>query len=484
MLLKDLLKDLKEVKVTGSIMAQVESLYYDSRTVTPGSLFFCIKGFNTDGHQYAVEAVGRGARIVVLEQDLPLPESVVKVFVRDSREAMGLIAKAYFGHASDTMDLIGITGTNGKTTTTYLVKSILEVMGRKVGLIGTIVNLIGDARIQADRTTPESLDLHRLFHRMASEGVEAAAVEVSSHSLALKRVAGCTFETGIFTNLTQDHLDFHGTLDHYRQAKAKLFDQARTAVINVDDESGRQIQGDLKIPAVTYGIQRPAMVYARDLEITARGVSFDLYLEGEKISVQLGIPGIFSVYNAMGAAAACMAMGVPSEAILKGLQSVQEVPGRFERLDTDTDYTVILDYAHTPDGLENILKTAREMTSERVLTLFGCGGDRDASKRPIMGEVAGRYSDYCIVTSDNPRTEDPMSIIGDILPGIQKTACPYAVVENRREAIAHALKACRSEDVLILAGKGHETYQIIQGKTYPFDEKQIVAELLGRESAL
>ncbi len=481
MILKDLIMDLNEVRVVGPLNTEIVSIHYDSRQVEAGSLFFCIEGYKEDGHDYAVDAVGKGAQVVVINRDILLPDGVIKVFVPDTRLAMGMMAKAFFGRPSEKMCLIGVTGTNGKTTTTYLVKSILEQWGKKVGLIGTITNLIGDRKLASQKTTPESMDLHKLFRDMIEEDVEVVVMEVSSHSLQLKRVVGCTFNVGIYTNLTQDHLDFHITLENYRNAKAKLFEQSLEAIINVDDESGRVIKNQIKCPVRTYGIQEPADIYARDLEITAMGVSFVIYHEKKPISIHLKTPGIFSVYNAMGAAAACLSLGVPAELIQKGLESVRGVSGRFERLETGTDYSVILDYAHTPDGLENILKTAKGMTKGRIITLFGCGGDRDAFKRPIMGEIAGRYSDHCIVTSDNPRTEDPMRIISDIIPGIKKTACPYVVIENRREAIAYALENCLKEDVLILAGKGHETYQLIQGMTYPFDEKEIVAEILGRE---
>lgn len=362
-----------------------------------------------------------------------------------------------------------------------MIKSILEQAGKKTGLIGTITNLIGERMIPAEHTTPESPDLQKLLHEMVEEKVDAAVMEVSSHSLELSRVAGCKFQVGIFTNLTQDHLDFHGTLENYRNAKAKLFEQSKLAIINVDDESGRIILGDLECPSFTYGIYKPADIFARDIEIMAEGVSFNLHILGGKISINLQIPGIFSVYNALAAASACYAAGVSLKDIQLGLEAIRGVSGRFELLDTNTDYSVIIDYAHTPDGLKNILTTARDLTDGRLVTLFGCGGDRDSAKRPLMGEVCGEYSDFCIVTSDNPRNEEPMDIIKDILPGLNKTDCPYEVIVDRREAIRYALDNARPGDVIILAGKGHETYQLLKGQTLPFDEKQIVAEILGRE---
>ena len=481
MILRELLKGIDVLRTEGSLDVDINEIFYDSRQVTPGSLFFCIEGFKADGHEFAPKAVEKGAVAVLLQRDVELPDGVTKVFVEDTRRSMGYISSAFYGNPTENMILFGVTGTNGKTTTTYMIKSILEQSGRKTGLIGTITNMIGSRKIPAERTTPESPDLQRLFHEMRKENVDAVVMEVSSHSLELSRVAGCVFDVGIFTNLTQDHLDFHGTIENYREAKAKLFKQSRMAVINVDDEHGRIILDRLDGHSFTYGIYKPADIFARDIEITAEGVSFNLHILGGKIGVNLRIPGIFSVYNALAAASACYAAGISLSDIQAGLEGIRGVPGRFELLDTGTDYSVILDYAHTPDGLENILKTARDLTQGRIVTLFGCGGDRDSAKRPLMGEVTGKYSDFCIVTSDNPRSEEPMKIIYDILPGLKKTGCPYIVIEDRRQAIEYALKNARKDDVIILAGKGHETYQQIKGKTIHFDEKEIVAEILGRE---
>ena len=482
MLLQDMLKEVHYLSVKGLLDKQIDGIFYDSRQVTPNALFFCIEGLRFDGHQFAGEAIAKGAQAVVISKDIPLPEHVTKIYVEDTRLAMALMSKAFFGNPVKDIPLVGVTGTNGKTTVTYLIKAILEEAGKKTGLIGTITNMIGNKKIPAERTTPESLDLHRLFKEMKDEGTDVIVMEVSSHSLSLKRVAGCRFEVGVFTNLTQDHLDFHNSLDEYREAKAKLFDQSQRAVINIDDESGRIIMERAACSALTYGIRGEADIYARDLEITTKGVSFRLFTPDGNCMINLNIPGIFSVYNAMAAAGACSALGISLECIKNGLEKVKGVPGRFELLNTGTDYSVILDYAHTPDGLENVLKTARGFTKGRVITVFGCGGDRDPGKRPIMGEIAGRYSDLCIITSDNPRNEEPMAIIEHILPGIKRTACPYVVIEDRRQAIAHALEQGKAGDVIILAGKGHETYQILKNnRVIHFDEREIVAELLGKE---
>jgi UDP-N-acetylmuramoyl-L-alanyl-D-glutamate--2,6-diaminopimelate ligase len=482
MILRELLKGVKILRVEGSLDIHISDIHYDSRQVTPGSLFFCIEGYQADGHDFAAAAVEKGAAAVLLRKDIPLPKGVTKIFVQSPRNVMGFISATFYGNPSEDIILFGVTGTNGKTTTTYMIKSILEQAGKKTGLIGTITNMIGNVAIPSERTTPESADLQKLLSQMLKEGVDAAVMEVSSHSLELGRVNGCKFEVGIFANLSQDHLDFHGTLEKYRSAKAKLFEHSNLSVINVDDESGRIIlKNSQERRTFTFGIYKPADIFARDIEIGAEGVAFNLHILGAKIPVNLSIPGIFSVYNALAAAASCYAAGISLNDIQAGLENISGVPGRFELLNTGTNYSVILDYAHTPDGLENILKTARDLTNGRLVTLFGCGGDRDAAKRPLMGEVAGNYSDYCIITSDNPRSEDPMAIINDILPGIKKTDCPYEVIENRREAIEFALKNARENDVIILAGKGHETYQLIKGRAIQFDEREIVAEILGRE---
>ena len=481
MKLKDLLKGIGYIKIVGTGDIEIGDMYYDSRRVTADSLFFCIKGLTVDGHNYAAQAVERGAKALVLERDVNTTEDITKVFVRDSKVAMANIAKNYYKDPTQGITFIGVTGTNGKTTITHLVKAVLEEIGQRVGLIGTITNMIGDRKIPSAHTTPESLDLQRLLREMADENADSIVMEVSSHSLSLGRVEGCQYDIGAFTNLSRDHLDFHPTMEEYRDAKAKLFAQSKMAVINVDDESGRWIKDRFEGRVMTYGICKEADIYARDLEITDKGVTFNLHSPEGEIPINLAIPGIFSIYNALAAAGICLDMGISLEAIAQGLQRVKGIDGRFELLDTGTDYSVILDYAHTPDGLENILETARGFVKGRVLTLFGCGGDRDFTKRPMMGEVAGRFSDLCIITSDNPRSEEPMKIIKQIMPGVKKTGCPYKIIENRKEAIEYALSNAKKGDVVILAGKGHETYQILKNKTIHFDEKETVMEILGRE---
>lgn len=482
MLLCEILEDIPYIDVEGDLDVDIDEIYYDSRQVTPNSLFFCIEGFKFDGHNFAVDAVNRGARVLVVEKDVPVVGNVTKIFVEDSRLAMALMSANFFGKPANEMHMIGVTGTNGKTTITYLMKSILEKAGLKVGLIGTITNMIGNRIISSERTTPESLDLQQLLAHMRTEGVDVVVMEVSSHSLSLKRVAGCNFDIGIFTNLSQEHLDFHGTMENYRTAKAELFRYSRVSIINVDDEHGKIIAQNIDGNVISYGISNgDCRVYARDIDITHRGVSFSMHLPSDKLRIDLNIPGIFSVYNALAAGAAAYVLDIDVEPIKAGLEGIYGVPGRFELLDTDTDYSVIIDYAHTPDGLENILETAKSITENRLITLFGCGGDRDKDKRSIMGEVAGKYSDICIITSDNPRTESPMSIIDDIIPGVKKTECPYVIIEDRRKAIGFALNEAKKGDVIILAGKGHENYQILKDRTIHFDERKVVAELLRKE---
>ncbi len=364
-----------------------------------------------------------------------------------------------------------------------MIKSVLETAGKKTGLIGTIHNMIGTKEIATERTTPESPDLFELIARMADEGCANLVMEVSSHSLELERVAGITFDVSIFTNLTQDHLDFHETFEKYLAAKKKLFAASKSAAMNADDQSVAMLKEGIACDWHMYGIQNKADVYAKDIEITPRGVTYDLFCRLGNVEISLQIPGIFSVYNSLSAATACMLLGEGLASIKAGLQAMPRVDGRFEVLDTgDLPITLILDYAHTPDSLEITLKTVKEFARGRIIPVFGCGGDRDAGKRPIMGEIAGQNATFAIITSDNPRSEDPFAIIDAIEAGMKKTGCEYICIENRRDAIRYALENAQPDDIIVLAGKGHETYQEIKGVKYPFDEKVVVAELLSQIS--
>ncbi len=455
---------------------EIANIEYDSRKVHKGDLFCCVTGTFMDGHDYAPMAKELGAAALMVERrlDIDLPQLVVP----NTRIAMAEIAAAYYGYPSREMKMVGVTGTNGKTSTTYMIKSIAEEAGLKVGLIGTIHNLIGDRIVETERTTPASVDLQKLLREMKDSGVDMVVMEVSSHALDQARVHGVEFDVGVFTNLTQDHLDYHKTFENYLAAKKKLFMQSKNAIVNADEAHFEAITEGLSIPLTTFGIREKADFFANDIEITTAGAQFNMHTPKGSINTKISIPGLFSVFNALGAAAVCMLMGIDSESIRTGLAKLSSVSGRLEPLPTNGDYSVLLDYAHTPDALENVLRTVRGFAKGRVVTLFGCGGNRDKAKRSIMGEIAGRYSDYLVVTSDNPRDEEPMSIINSVLEGVNKSGCPHTVIEDRRAAIKYALQNARKNDVILLAGKGHENYQEIGGGKRHFDEKEIVAEIV------
>ncbi len=476
MKLKDILEGI-ECDIIGNADVEIGDLKYDSRKVEPGDLFFCISGFETDGHKYAPNAVAAGAAALMVTRKLEGLD-VVQVLVKDDRQAMAQAAVRFFANPAGSMKIVGVTGTNGKTTTTYMVKSIAEAAGMKVGLIGTIQNMIGEKVLHTERTTPESVELQRLLDRMRRNGCNMVVMEVSSHSLYLKRVEGIHFDVGIFTNLSQDHMDFHKTWQNYVDAKRILFSQSETAVINVDDAAAADMISAAKNELIRFGLQNRADLMPETLQLTAEETRFFVKIRGKKIKIRIPIPGMFTVYNALGAIGAAVAAGLSSEDITKGLLKMKPVAGRFELLDTrGGDYSIILDYAHSPDSLESTLKTIREFAEGRIVTVFGCGGNRDRVKRPIMGRIAGEYSDFVIVTSDNPRFEEPDDIIAEIEAGITAGA-PYICIENRREAIFYAMKKAQSKDIILLAGKGHETYQEICGKKYDFDEKVVVNRIL------
>lgn len=476
MKLSQLLKGITLLK-TPEIDIDIKNVAYDSRRVTPGSLFICIKGYATDGHLYIESAVKNGAVAVLVQDEVTVP-GVLTLQAEDTRKALATISANFYNHPEKEMKIIGVTGTNGKTTVTTLIKSVLEFTGKKVGLIGTNENMIGSRVLPTERTTPESLELFSLFREMVDEGTEYVVMEVSSHSLILNRVYGITFSVGVFTNLTQDHLDFHETMENYFQAKRLLFNTCEVAVLNFDDPYGKRIAENLPCPALSYSVDSESDYKAENLRISPRGVLFNLQTADKTLPARLGIPGKFSAYNALAAISACVAVGIAPEKVLEALLVAKGVKGRAETVYTRTDYTVIIDYAHTPDGLENIIRTVKEFTEGRVVTLFGCGGDRDPVKRPIMGEIAGKLSDFCIITSDNPRTEEPMAIIRQIEEGIKHTDCAYTVIENRREAIHYALTTAQEKDCIILAGKGHETYQIIGTEKRHFDEREVIRDIL------
>ena len=459
---------------------EIRELFMDSRQSVQDGLFFCISGSTFDGHRFARQAVEKGACALVVEHPVE-GISVPQLVVQNSRVAMALAAAEFYGHADREMKIIGLTGTKGKTTTSYLVKGILEAFGFKCGLIGTIGSRIGEKLIKSGLTTPDPIDLHKTLRMMADEGADYVVMEVSAHAIALHRLEGMRFSTGCFTNLSQDHLDFFGTMDNYFECKKSFFRSAwlDNAAINADDERSKSILSDIDVPRMTFGIAQDADVSAHDIEISENGVRFTMrVLQMDEYPVNLKLTGMFNVYNALAAAAVCLNQGLDPAQVAAALQTIKGVPGRAELLDTHTPYKVILDYSHSPDALDNILNTVRTFARGRVIVLFGCGGDRDHKKRPIMGEIAGRLADYSILTSDNPRTEDPFDILRAVESGIRKTKGKYTVIENRREAIRHALETAREGDIVVLAGKGHETYQEINGIRHPFDEKVVVQQLL------
>lgn len=484
MRLNDVLREVDIIERYGPMDIDINNIAYDSRKICPGSLFICISGYKTDGHRYIKEAVAKGAAAVMVEKEVDVLG--IPVFaVKDTRKAMAIVARNFFKNPTGELKLIGITGTNGKTTTTYLINGILEEARRKSCTIGTIAIKVGKEEVPSSRTTPESLDLQQIFRQLADKGAEYAVMEVSSHALDLGRVDYCSFRIGIFTNLTQDHLDFHKSFENYREAKKKLFYKTtHINIINIDDAHGRIIAEEIrrhKVTLLTYGIDNAADIFAKNIQMDDKGVKFTLVTPKYEIEIANSIPGKFSVYNCLAAAAAAYVEGIDKRVIQAGIGRLKNVPGRSEVLDIDLPCTVVIDYAHSPDSLENILKAVRQYAKRNIITVFGCGGDREQEKRPIMGEIAGRMSDYCVITSDNPRSEDPQMIIKQVESGIRKTACNYICIENRKDAIKFALTIAKQNDIVLLAGKGHETYQVLKEGTIHFDEREIVRELVREE---
>ena len=455
---------------------EISSISNDTRTIQPGALFVALSGAKTDGHQFIQAAVAQGAAAVLCEKapDVPGPWLITT----DTRLALAIAAANWYGHPGDSMSLTAVTGTNGKTTTTSLLKELLErAGGATVGLIGTNRNMIGDRELPAHRTTPDSLELQELLRRMADEGCTHVVMEVSSHSLVQRRTAGLTFDVGVFTNLTQDHLDYHHTMEDYRAAKGLLFEQCRQAVLNLDDEAGRWYRERVACPVFTYSENKnEAGLTAKNVRLFASHVEFEALTLGQMSRVYLPIPGGFSIYNALAALASGLCLGLELEPMARVMPCVRGVKGRVEVVPVPRAYTVIIDYAHSPNALENILTTARDFTAGRLICVFGCGGDRDKTKRPIMGAVAGELADVAVVTSDNPRTEDPAVIMQDILSGMEGQEAQVHVEPDRREAIAWALAQGKPGDVIVLAGKGHETYQEIGGVQYHMHEREIVSD--------
>ena len=452
---------------------EVNAVSNDSRNIKNGDVFVCICGANFDGHLYAKKAVENGAVAVICERDLGLCEQII---VSDTHFAYSKMSANYYGNPSKKLKLIGITGTNGKTTTSKLVKGILTSVGKKVGLIGSIQNEICDEVIHADKTTPDAMELEGLYAKMVDAGCEYCVMEVSSHALDQKRIGDSFYEVAIFTNLTQDHLDYHFTMENYFDAKCKLFNICNKAIINYDDEYGRKVIEKLNCPYSTISMETLSATFsAYDIKYYPDSVEYFFDYNGKKQKVEFKMPGIFSVKNSLTAIAVAVELGIDIEKAIKAINTAKGVKGRSEIIPTGRDFTVICDHAHTPDGLENILSALKKTTEGRLIALFGCGGDRDKLKRPLMAKSALKFADMLIITSDNPRTEDPEVIIDDILKGLEGETIPYEVIVNRKDAIFYALKNAKKGDTIVLAGKGHEDYQIIGTEKHHFDEREIVA---------
>ncbi|BAS27711.1 UDP-N-acetylmuramyl peptide synthase [Limnochorda pilosa] len=483
MKLSALVEGLPGAQRIGAGDPEVRRVRYHSQQVAAGDLFVCVRGFRHDGHRFAGEAVERGAVALLVEEPLALPVPQVKV--PGTREAMGRVAARLLGDPSRKLRVVGVTGTNGKTTTTHLIKACLEAGGVRTGLIGTIHHLVGESELLAQRTTPEAPDLLELMGEMLRRGAGAVVMEVSSHALTLHRTEGCEIDVGVLTNVTQDHLDFHPTFDEYVQAKARLFrlltedavKSGKLAVLNREDPHWEVMRDATRAPVTLYGLGAPADVRAEDVRLLPDGSTFTLVTPLGQAPVRLRLPARYNVANALAAAAACLGSGVALQAVVRGLESVPGVPGRLERVDEGQPFGVLVDYAHTPDSLENVLTAVRAFTPGRVIVVFGCGGDRDRGKRPLMGEAAARLADHVVITSDNPRSEDPEAICREVAAGADEARrdggrAGYEVLVDRRAAIRRAVEMARQGDQVVIAGKGHETYQIFADRTLPFDDRE------------
>lgn len=478
MKLRELIKNLSIIEMNADAELEISGVSYDSRKTEKGDMFVAIRGFEADGHKFIPKAVENGAAVILCEEkpscDIPY------VLVSDSRYGLAIVSRDFFGDPASEMTMIGITGTSGKTSSSYLIKHMLESkLDAKVGLIGTNGNMIGDEFLHTEHTTPESYELHKLFRHMADSGCTHVVMEVSSHSLTLERVAGIHFDVALYTNLSQDHLDFHGTMEEYAAAKRKLFSMCSLGCFNLDDAWADFMRDGASCRTMTFSTEKnEADLVAKDIRLTADGVRF-ASVSGDEISItKLGIPGMFSVYNALGTMSVGLALGLSLADCSDAMSSAKGVKGRLEIVPTGRDFSVVIDYSHKPDALEKVLKTLKPVTRGRLIALFGCGGDRDKLKRPIMGRIAADNADLVVVTSDNPRTEDPDEIIREIVAGMKDKRTPTKVICDRREAIAWAIDNAVPGDVLLLAGKGHEDYQVVGHEKHHMDEREIVSDCL------
>ena len=486
MKLKQMLVGLEGLKVKGDLDIDIKGIEKNSKEVKEGYLFVAIKGFTVDGHEFVNDAVKLGATAIMIEEgcdlkSIKVPEGVTVVMAKNTREALAITACNFYGNPSKKFKLIGVTGTKGKTTTTFMIKEILEKAGKKVGLIGTIATYINGKKLSdSDRTTPESLELQKIFAKMVEDKVEAVVMEVSSQSLKLHRVDGCEFDYVLFTNFSEDHIspNEHPDMEDYFKSKLKLFEMCTTGIVNVDDLHGARIPKLFPESNITtYGIDNFANVLAKDITVTNSYVDFRVKITDRNERVKTRIPGRFSVYNSLAAICVAQKFGITSEIVKQALEEIR-VPGRSELVDNKLEIPIMIDYAHSPESLQNILQAVKSYTRGKVICVFGCGGDRDSGKRAIMGEISGKIADYTFITSDNPRTEDPQKIVDQIEEGMKKTNGKYSVVVDRTEAIKQAIKMATKRDIVVLAGKGHEPYQEINGVKHPYDERIIVKELI------
>jgi UDP-N-acetylmuramyl-tripeptide synthetase len=502
MKLSQLIKGIDVINFSADVTGDVSTLCYAADKCENSSMFIAVRGLAHDGHDFIVDAVNRGARYIVHEKDISIPSGVTAIKVKSSRRALGALAKNYFGNPSARLCLIGVTGTNGKTTTTYILESILAQAGFKCGVLGTVNYRYNNKTYPAPNTTPESYEMQKILRTMADEGVTHVIAEVSSHAIDLKRVDDCDFDLGVFTNLTHEHLDYHLTMENYFQAKKRFFAEVlpqskkvypQKMIINGDDKWGQIILKDVALPALTYGVDKNNAVTAASYELSLSGIKAAIDLAGETISIQTPLVGKFNIYNILAAAAAAKALQIPKASIKSGIENLSYVPGRLEKIDSSFGFTVLVDYAHKPDALKQVLQNLAEFKKKRIITVFGCGGNRDKGKRPLMGEAATFYSDLTIVTSDNPRLEDQLGIIAEIEKGIDinkiKKADPdhlsahrdahcYTIISDRRKAIETAIMEAEPEDIVLIAGKGHEDYQILGTKKISFDDRIVAAQVL------
>lgn len=480
MQLKKIIKNLDIEYTKGELDLEIDDISYDSRSINKNSLFIAIEGFETDGHKYIEEAISKGAKAIVIEKNLDnYLDEITYIKVKDSRKTMAYISAEFYEHPQKELKLIGITGTNGKTTTTKLIRSILEKAGYKTGLIGTIGNYINKEEIKSSRTTPNSLELNKLFNKMRKQGVEYVVMEVSSHAIDLKRVFNLDFEIAVFTNITQDHLDYHKTFDNYIKVKSKLFNQVKNngySIVNIDDDSANRIINSTNSKIIKYSLNQKSDFQAKNIDLNTSGVSFKINNFEEKI--YLNITGKFNIYNALAAIAVASVLNIDYNTIKEGLEKIDGIPGRFELIKERQNFTVIVDYAHTADGMENVLKTIEDLVKNKVIIVFGCGGDRDKDKRPKMGKVAAEYGDYIFITTDNPRSEKPESIIEDIEKGFINNEKKYEIIVERKNAINNAIKMADENDIVVIFGKGHETYQVFKDQTIHFDDREVAREAI------